>query len=412
MPRKSNGESSIYEGSDAYWHGRVTVGVLDNGKPDRRHVMAKTRPEVARKVRKLEKDRDNGSVRKVGQRWTVASWLEHWVDNIAVPPAVTDSTHSGYAVDVRRHLVPGVGGHRLDKLEPEHLERLYAKMQADGKSPGTAHHVHRTARVAFNQAVRRGYLTGNPAVLASPPKLDELEVEPYDVDEVKRLLKVASESRNSARWAIALALGLRQGEVLGLRWEDVDLDRAVLRVRRGSPRPKYRHGCGDTCGRKPGFCRQKVRANPSTSETKSRAGRRRIGLPDELVELLREHRNEQDAERDEARQLWHDEGWLFANPTGGQLNSNTDYHQWKALLTKAGVRESRLHDARHTAATVLLVLGVPPRTVMAIMGWSSSKMAERYQHVTDSIRATVAKSVGGLLWDSEDEPDEAGPEAK
>jgi len=121
-------------------------------------------------------------------------------------------------------------------------------------------------------------------------------------------------------------------------------------------------------------------------------------LPAQLVTLLRQHRTEQDAERKLARQLWHEEGWVFATPTGLALNHMTDYKQWKALLKAAGLRETRLHDARHTAATVLLILGQPERTVMSLMGWSTTDMAKRYQHVTDQIRAEVASQVDNLIW--------------
>jgi integrase len=145
-------------------------------------------------------------------------------------------------------------------------------------------------------------------------------------------------------------------------------------VRRGRLRPRWRHGCGGTCGRKyGGHCPQRQPERDETSETKSRAGRRGIGLPAELVELLRAHRVEQDRERETAAQLWTDGGWLFATPTGGPLNPRTDYDEWKRLLGRAGVRDGRMHDARHTAATVLLLLGVPERAVMGIMGWSTRR---------------------------------------
>jgi integrase len=124
-----------------------------------------------------------------------------------------------------------------------------------------------------------------------------------------------------------------------------------------------------------------------------------IGLPEPVIALLHVHRETQNAERAAARQLWHDEGWVFAKPDGRLLNPNTDYHEWKALLKEAGLRDARLHDARHTAATVLLILAVPTPTAMAIMGWSSTAMATRYQHVLDSIRRDVASQVGELLWD-------------
>ena len=124
----------------------MTVGIKDDGKPDRRHVMSKKQAEVIRKVRDLEKLRDAVRVPKAGQRWTVATWLTHWIDNIAVPPHVSENTHAGYRVDVEKHLIPGIGAHRLERLTPEYAEKLYAKMQREGLAAGTAHHVHRTLR--------------------------------------------------------------------------------------------------------------------------------------------------------------------------------------------------------------------------------------------------------------------------
>jgi integrase len=402
--RSSNGRSSIYQGGDGYWHGRVTVGTKDNGKPDRRHVMAKTKAEVTRKVRDLEKKRDQGTVPKAGRRYRVSEWLTYWVQTIAAPPNVSENAHAGYEVDVRVHLVPGIGAHWLDKLEPEHLEKLYVKMIRAGSAAGTAHHVHRTARNALNEAKRRGYISQNPVSMAKAPKLADDESEPYSVAEVRRLLTLVAERRNGPRWVVALALGLRQGEVLGLKWEHVDLDTGLLRIRRNRLRPKYEHGCDNMCGRKAGYCPNRKQVRADMGPTKSRAGRRVVGLPEPLIVLLRVHRSSQEAERTAARQLWHDEGWVFAKPDGRPLNPNTDYHDWKALIDEAGLPERRLHDARHTAATVLAILAVPTPTAMAIMGWSSAEMAARYQHVLDSIRKGVADQVGGLLWGAPDDP--------
>ncbi len=396
--RNPNMRSSIYLGTDGYWHGRVTVGIRDDGKPDRRHVMGKTRSEIAEKVRALERDRDKGAMRKAGPKWTVASWLSFWIENVAAPPHVAENTHAGYKVDVSKHLIPGIGAHRLDRLAPEHLEKLYARMQGDGLSAGTAHHVHRTVRAALNVAVRRGHLSRNPVLLARAPALDEDDVEPYDVSEIQRLLEAAARHRNGARWALALALGLRQGEALGLKWDCVDLDKGTIRIRRSRLRPKYAHGCGDTCGHVPGLCPQRVNIREETGGVKSKAGRRTVGLPPQLMALLAAHLAEQERERAIAGQLWREGGWVFATATGQPLIPITDYHEWKRLLKEAGLRESRLHDARHTAATVLLALRQPTPTVMSLMGWSSESMAARYQHVTDTIRTQVANQVGDLIW--------------
>jgi integrase len=367
---------------------------------------------VTKKVRKLERERDEGKVRKPGQTWTVEQWLCHWLHTIIAPPTIKENAWDAYENAVRVHLVPGIGAHRLDKLEPEHLERLYRRMMTEGRAPSkpgerikpakpaTAHQTHRTIRAALNEAVRRRHITENPALLARAPKVDEEEVEPYSVDEVKRLLETAQTQRNSARWAIALALGMRQGEVLGLRWPDIDLATCTLTVRRSRLRPKWKHGCSEPCGHKhSGHCPQRVPLRSETGSTKSKAGNRIIGLPDELVRLLERHHAEQDQERTKAADLWHETGYVFTTPTGQPLNPRTDHRDWKMLVTRAGVSERRLHDARHTAATVLLLLGVAERTVMGVMGWSNTAMAARYQHLTTTIRRDVAQRVGGLLWE-------------
>ncbi|MDX3771322.1 MULTISPECIES: tyrosine-type recombinase/integrase [unclassified Streptomyces] len=363
--------------------------------------------EVIKKVRALEKQRDEGKVRKPGRPWTVRAWLLRWVEEIA-KPSVRENTYAGYEVAVRVHLVPGVGAHRLDKLEPEHLERFYSRMLASGIKPSTAHQTHRTIRTALNHAMRRGHVTRNVASLAVPPRIEDEEVEPYDIEEVQRLLSEAAKLRNSARWSIALALGLRQGEALGLRWADLDTSSGVLRVRKNRLRPKYLHGGG--CGTKPGYCKKRVRKNEDTANTKSRAGRRVIGVPDELVTLLELHRREQARERAIAGKDWRESGFVFTSPVGEPLVPSTDYDVWERLLADAKVRDGRLHDARHTAATVLLILGVPERVVMQIMGWSSTAMAARYQHVTGGILADVAQRVGGLIWEVAKDPEESGPE--
>ncbi|MFI6032439.1 tyrosine-type recombinase/integrase [Amycolatopsis magusensis] len=407
--RAPNGISSIYLGKDGYWHGRVTIGVKDNGKPDRPHVMSKSETYVRNKVRELENERDEGRARRSGQNWTVEKWLRHWMENVVAPPVLTENAFSAYEVACRVHLIPGIGAHKLRKLEVEHLEKLYRKMIREGSKPGRVHQVHRTIRAALNEAKRRRHISENPAELARAPKVDEEEVEPCTVEEVQRLLETAAKFRNSARWAVALALGLRQGEALGLMWADVNLDAGTLVVRRSRLRPKWKHGCTQPCGHKHGgYCPERVPLRSETAATKSKAGKRGIGLPDELVRLLKAHEVTQAAERATAADLWTESGYVFTTSTGGPLNPRTDYTEWKRLLERAKVPERRLHDARHTAATVLLLLEVPERAVMAIMGWSNTAMAARYQHMTAEIRRGVGKRVGGLLWGApEDEQDGA-----
>jgi integrase len=265
--------------------------------------------------------------------------------------------------------------------------------------------VHRTIRAALNDAVTRGHLGKNPATIAKAPRVEETEVEPFTNDEIAKLFSVALESRNACRWIIAIALGLRQGEVLGLQWSDVDFEQGTISVNYQRPRPKWKHGCNGRCGRKHGgHCPQRINTRAKMAKPKSRAGQRPVGLPRPLLDQLKQHQVEQAAERKKAGNLWHDEGWLFATEAGQEINHRTDHQHWKGLLAAAGVRDARLHDARHTAATVLLELGVPDRVTMQVMGWSNVALTQRYQHVTGTVLGTVADKVGAHLWKKPGEP--------
>ena len=209
--RNPNRASTVYLGADGSWHGRVTVGFRDDGSLDRRHVRGKTKGAVVQKVRALERHREQGAVQRPGHRWTVDAWLDHWLENIA-KPNLRHTSYSAYRTAVVKHLVPHIGKHRLDRLEPEHLERLYQKLIGAGARPATADKVHRTLRTALGEAMRRGHITRNVAAVARPPRVQVEPVRPYSVDEVRAILAAAQDVPNSARWAIALALGLRQGK--------------------------------------------------------------------------------------------------------------------------------------------------------------------------------------------------------
>jgi integrase len=428
--RAPNGASTIYYSEyDGRWHGRVTVGVLDDGRPDRRHVKRKTEAEVSRAVQKLEQERSSGKVRKPGSAWTVEQWLTHWVENIAAA-SVRYKTLAGYRSAVKVHLIPGLGAHRIDRVEPEHFETLYRKMQQTGRKSGTAHHAHRTARAAFGEAYKRGHITRNPVALAKAPRVEEEEVEPFNAEEIQLVIKTALTRRNGVRFVVALALGCRQGEALGFKWERLDRENKTLRVRKALQRQTWQHGCDNqhACGAKyhktqpckrdcrrhtrkpcpppcPPMCTDHARWCPKRHsgglvevDVKSRAGRRSFAVPDELYALLLKHEELQQREREHAGSEWQSGGWIFTQPNGQPIDPRRDRDEWRSVLAEAGVREARLHDARHTAATVLLLLGVQDRAVMDVMGWSTVAMKQRYMHVTEGLRRTVADQISSYFW--------------
>lgn len=436
--RAPNGASTIYLGNDGKWHGRVTVGVKDDGSPDRRHIERKTESEVITAVRKLERERDNGSVRKIGRTMTVEAWLMHWLENVA-RPSVKYKSYRAYKTAVDQHLKPGLGKHRIDKVAPEHFEKLYARIIAAGARPATAHQVHRTARTALGEALRRGHIVRNPVALAKSPRIDDEEIEPFEIEEIQRLMKTALSRRNGVRYIIALAVGTRQGETIGLKWKRFNRKTGLLNIVRQLQRQTWEHGCADPhmCGAKyhkttpcKEECKRHQRACPAPcppdctsharwcpqrhggglvdADVKSRAGRRGIVLPAQLCELLEQHRAAQARERAHAGSLWEDGDWMFAQPNGRPIDPTMDRNEWKRLLTDAGVRNARLHDARHTAATVLLLLGVSERAAMELMGWSHSSMAKRYQHVTAVLRQDIATRLNGFLWGPTETETETG----
>jgi integrase len=401
-----DGRSTIYKGADGLWHGRVSMGLTDQGRKDRRHVSSKSKTVVTEKVAEWERTRDDGLTREIRENWTVEAWLTHWLEHLS-RPFVKQGTYEGYRAAVKVHLIPGIGRHRLQTLRPEHLERLYVSMlklstrRGTPMSPGRVHQVHRTIRTALNEAVRRGHLARNPAEMAKTPLVNDYDVEPYTVDEVQQLFVAAQREPNGARWVFALALGLRQGEALGLQWGDVDWSRSVLTIKRSRTRPRYEHRCQPHCGHQyAGHCPNRVLSRPDFDTTKSRAGRRVVPLPAAVLDLLRDHAKAQAVQRRTAAQLWVDEGWIFSDEIGRALNPRTDWDHWKKLLKAAGVRDGRLHDARHTAATVLLLLGVHERTIMSVLGWSTTAMVSRYAHVVAPIHSDVASRLDVLLWSS------------
>jgi integrase len=372
-------------------------------------------------------------------------WLTHWVEEIAAP-TVRATTMVGYRASVYKHLIPGIGAHRLDKLQPEHLEKLYGRMMAPkpkgkGLKPATAHLAHRTVRVALNEALRRRRIVRNPAHVAKAPRVEEEEIVPFTVEEAQRLFDAASTMRNGARFIVALTLGLRRGEALGLRWSDVDVQwehgcgkmsacrkqrtphecprragSGTITVRRAVQQFPWKHGypaerpCWE---RVAATCPHRHGGGVVVGEVKSRAGRRTVGLPTPLIDALEAHRTRQAHERAEAADLWTEADWVFTDPRGGLLSPKEYHRAWKSLLRQAKVRDARLHDARHTAATMLLVLKVPLPAVMDVMGWSDAAIAKRYMHVPREFVQAIATDVGTLMWarpEGEDQAEDTRPE--
>jgi integrase len=376
--KRGSGEGSIYRDNDGRWRSVVDLGWRD-GRRRRKYLSGRTRAEVAGKLRRVLDEQEAGlEISTDGLAPTLEAWLTHWLDTIAAP-RLRSSTLTTYRGYVRNRVVPNVGRHRLDRLQPEHLETLYAQLAADGLAPASILQIHRIVSRALKVAMQRGKIRRNVATLVQSPSVHRDEVRPLTAEQARAVLTAAQGSRNAARWSVALALGLRQGEALGLAWDAVDLDVGTLAVRQALQR---RAGGG------------LVLVPP-----KSRAGRRTIPMPGQIVEALRTHRVVQAAERLAASSMWTDSGLVFTGPTGKPVDPRADHREWQRVLRTAGVPAARLHDARHTAATLLLAQGVPARVVMELLGHSQITLTlGTYTHVVPELARDAAARMGDALW--------------
>lgn len=402
--KRDDGDGSAYQTSDGRWRAEVTIGWerLPDGRKKRvrRYVYGATETAAKYERQQLIIRREQGDL-PVGDQVTVAAWLRYWLDEIAVH-RVKSKTMESYRGLIEHWIIPTIGDVRLRALAPEHVERLQAAMRA-GKArerkvagggtvtvaarplaASTRLQAHHILSRALKVAQQRGKITRNVATLVDAPSVAGRRAEQYlDREQSRALLQAVAERWNGARWSVALAVGLRQGEALGLTWdEDVDLDEGVMRVQRQLQRRR-----GGTLELVP--------------YTKSAAGFRTIALPPPLLVALRKHRQAQRANRLAlADWVGTDLGDLvFTTPLGRPVEPRADYEQWRELLVEIGADPARQHAARHTAATLMLQQGIDIKVVAATLGHSTTTITrDLYQHVVPEIARDAADRMGDALW--------------
>lgn len=235
----------MFVGSDGQWHAFIPVGLKPDGSADRRHRQAPTREELAKKVVAVESTVDRGESVLAARSPKLIDWLTEWVTTIA-PIRARYGTVERYKVDIRNYLGPNLGQWRLTELRHHHFANLYKQLHAEGLAPSTIHKVHRAACAAMNKAVLFGAARTNPVPAAADalPEIDTDAVQPLDTDEVQAIAKQLNARRNGARWLLAM-LGPRQGEVLALKWSDVNWDTGIISIQRKLQKRTYEHGCAD-----------------------------------------------------------------------------------------------------------------------------------------------------------------------
>ena len=368
--RRGYGDGSIYQRSDGRWAGAM---VLPGRR--RRVFYGESREEVRRKLNHAFKDVDTGSyVDARGRR--LGDFLDQWLEEVA-RPSVRRWTYVGYEVHVRRHIKPVLGAIRLDELTPLDVQRWMNRKTVEGLSAKSVRQMRGTLRAALNQAIRWGMIGRNAAMLVDPPRGPKYEIRPFDPDEARRFLAGIKGDRLEALYSVALALGLRQGEALGLRWQDVDLDLGRIKVVHQL---------------------QRLAGKLTLVELKTEQSRRMLVLPASTWMALRHHRARQASERTNAGQKWHDGDLVFAKADGRPLEATTVSRMFHRHLEAAGLPQRRFHDLRHSCATLLLVQGVSPRVVMEILGHSEVNMTlNTYSHVIPQLRQEAAERMDEIL---------------
>lgn len=369
--RRGRTEGSVYKRSDGLWVGAVSVG---GGK--RKTVYAHTRQEVAAKLGKVQEAHRKGL--PIGsERTTVRTYMEKWIDGAR--STVRASTWRRYEELVRLHILPRLGRIALAKLTPADVSAALAAMLDAGKAPRTV----RNARVVFGRALREAEETGviarNVVRLTRAPRAAHDEMRTLTGAQVRQLVLAAKDDRLRALWVLAFASGARQGELLGAKWDDIAFEAGTFRIVRTLGR--------DRDGRL------------AFEEPKTASSRRTVPIGPFALEALRTHRRLQAAERLAAGVgVWQDRGLIFASPLGEPLDGREVTRSFRRLLARAGLPAIRFHDARHSAATLLLEAGTNPKVVAERLGHSTPAITLAvYSHVSPTMQREAAAALDGVL---------------
>ncbi|MHB8376677.1 MAG: tyrosine-type recombinase/integrase [Dehalococcoidia bacterium] len=370
LGKRANGEGSIHQRKDGRWCASLSIG---RGK--RKHFLARTRAEVARRLAGATDAREKGAVIPT-TRQNVRQFFTSWLD--ATKPTVRPRTFVRYEELVRLHVLPATGSMPLTRLTPQHLHRLYQEKLESGLSPTTVNHIHAVVHKALSLAVRWSLTTRNVADFVDPPRTRHFEINTLSPDQAQTFLAAIAGTRLEALYVLALTTGMRQGELLGLRWRDVDLEHATVQVR-GTMQP--------------------TPAGLRIAEPKTHGSRRHVLLAARAVDALRRHRVAQAEERLRLGAAWEDNELVFANQVGRPIAAqNLLRRSFEPLLKRAGLPRMRFHDLRHSAATLLLGEGIHPKIVSEMLGHTRiSTTLDLYSHVTPTMQRQAADAFDAIL---------------
>jgi integrase len=367
MKKRSNGEGSIRKKKNGRWVATLTVGYDANGKQKRLSFSGKTQAEVRDALERAKADRGKGVLvanANLGFEAYFAQYLEFKRGH------VRHNTYKSLEYLGRLHLVPRLGKIPLSKLTALNVQGFVTDMLRDGKGPHVVAGAMRVLKMALRQALRWDLIGRNPADNVKPPKLEREEMKVWTGEEAARFLRVAEGHRLYAVFYLALCTGMRKGELVGLRWEDVNFAASSLVVRNNLIR---------------------IDGKLTLQPPKTNSSRRLIHLPPDAIAVLEEHRTRQESERREVGDIWEDSGMVFTSEIGTMLDPSNLSGFFKRLIKQAGVPDIRFHDLRHTCASLLFRMGIPAKVVSDRLGHANVGFTlQVYTHIYDEQRREAA----------------------
>lgn len=376
--KRANGEGSIRKRADGRWEGRYTAGHDPaTGKTIYKNVLGKTQAEVKEKLKRAIEDSAKLDMSKVGQ-YTVGQWMDVWFENY-VKIKVRPSSHQTYRGYIENHIKPNIGSIPLNKLTSLELQKLYKKLLGNGRverieskkqpkglSAKTVRNINQIIASALNLAIEHRLILTNPANACALPRLEHREMKTLPVEQLTSFLREAKESGVFEMYYIELATGLRRGELLGLKWSDIDLEHGSLRVQRQIAR---------------------IDGEIVEAPLKTKNAYRTLPLSADAIDVLKAQKKKCGTSQ-----------YVFPSPTGGPISPDSILHMLHRVLKRAGLPKVRFHDLRHTFATLALQNGVDIKTVSGMLGhFSAGFTLDTYAHVTTSAQKEAANTMGGVL---------------
>jgi integrase len=373
--KRGNGEGTIYRRKNGGWATQYTVYTAEGRK--RKTIYGKTRQEVAAKLAKALSDREGGLTYDA-EGLTLGEYLDRWLVD-SVKDTVRLTTYQGYERICRLHIKPFLGRVRLKDLSVIHVRGLYRERLEAKLAPRMVQLIHVTLHKALKQAVTDGLIPRNVTEAVKPPQPEKKEIRRLSPNQARALLEEVKGDRLESLYVLAVSTGMRQGELLGLKWEDVDLETGTVQVRRT---------LSTQTGKEVAF-----------SPPKTAKGRRSIKLPEVAKKSLRKNLHAQREERTSLAGLWEDSGLVFTTRVGTPLGrQELVTRSFKPLLRKVGLPDIRFHDLRHTCATLLLSKGVHAKFVQELLGHATISITlDTYSHVLPGMGDVTAGAMDETL---------------